>query len=57
MIDPTNLDTYASYRDTPFQTKELKQSEVSIFFKMTTKVAKRLTLNLGLRWDYYGVPY
>jgi len=33
------------------------QNEFSFFFKDDWKVRESLTLNLGLRWDYYGSPY
>jgi outer membrane receptor protein involved in Fe transport len=37
--------------------RDIHQNEFSAFFKDDWKVHNDLTLNLGLRWDYYGVPY
>ena len=37
--------------------RDLHQNEFNLFFKDDWKVTNDLTLNLGLRWDYYGVPY
>ncbi|MCX6608091.1 MAG: TonB-dependent receptor [Acidobacteria bacterium] len=34
-----------------------KRREYGMFFKDDWKIHRRLTLNLGGRWDYYGVPY
>jgi len=31
--------------------------DISLFVKDDYKVTKRLTMNLGLRWDYFGSPY
>jgi hypothetical protein len=39
------------------QVRDLQQNEFNFFFKDDWKVTNNLTLNLGLRWDYYGVPY
>jgi hypothetical protein len=33
------------------------QNEFSFFAKDDWKISKSLTLNLGLRWEYYAVPY
>jgi outer membrane receptor protein involved in Fe transport len=32
-------------------------NEASIFAKDDWKISPSLTLNLGLRWEYYGVPF
>jgi hypothetical protein len=32
-------------------------NEADIFVKDDWKISKSLTLNLGLRWEYYGVPF
>jgi hypothetical protein len=37
--------------------RDFQQHEFNSFIKDDWKVTNRLTLNLGLRWDYYGVPY
>jgi hypothetical protein len=34
-----------------------KETEFSMFFKDNWKITPRLTLNLGLRYEFYGVPY
>src|SRR5262249_16786729 len=34
-----------------------RQNEAGFFFKDDWKVLKSLTLNLGMRWDYYGSLY
>lgn len=34
-----------------------RQRELSWFFKDDWRIRRNLTLNLGMRWDYYGVPY
>ena len=37
--------------------RNIPQNEFSFFFKDDWKATRDLTLNLGVRWDYYGVPY
>lgn len=32
-------------------------NEASVFFKDDWKIAQPLTLNLGIHWEYFGVPY
>jgi hypothetical protein len=34
-----------------------KRREMSVFFKDDIKLSRNVTLNLGVRWEYYGVPY
>jgi hypothetical protein len=35
----------------------IKNQEFSWFFKDDWKLTPSLTLNLGVRWEYYGIPY
>jgi hypothetical protein len=37
--------------------RDFRQKELSFFFKDDWKIHQNLTLNLGVRYDYYGVPY
>jgi hypothetical protein len=37
--------------------RDIAQNEFGFFFKDDWKVSRDLTLNLGVRWDYYGVPW
>jgi hypothetical protein len=37
--------------------RDIRQKEISLFFKDDWKALDNLTLNLGLRYEYYGVPY
>jgi hypothetical protein len=34
-----------------------KATELSFFFKDDWKISPAVTLNLGVRWEWYGVPY
>jgi hypothetical protein len=57
MQSPTKLEGFEDYKTFPQRVRDTHQNEASIFFKDDWKVRSSLTLNLGLRWDYYGIPY
>jgi hypothetical protein len=40
-----------------YKYRHWKRPEIAGFFKDDWKVSPSLTLNLGVRWEYYGVPY
>src|SRR5262245_38739885 len=50
-----HLDTWDDWRVSQLRTRKLNQNEYSAFFKDDWKIKRDLTLNLGVRWDYYGV--
>jgi hypothetical protein len=37
--------------------RDWRANEISTFFKDDWKVTQNLSLNLGISWEYYGVPY
>jgi hypothetical protein len=47
--NPANGEDYYSYT--------IANQEISFFFKDDWKLNNSLTLNLGVRYEYYGVPY
>ncbi len=52
--------TKGNWQDIATLGKKLRnqvQNEYSAFVKDDWKVSKRLTLNLGVRWDYFASPY
>jgi len=53
---PTATD-WTDYRTSFIFQRDLHENDWDLFFKDTWKVSKNLTLNLGLRYDKYGVPY
>jgi hypothetical protein len=54
--DVTN-GTWENYNTLERKYRDQVQNEIAIFAKDDWKVSRTLTLNLGLRWEYYGVPY
>lgn len=54
---PNNLDSWNDPLTEPTKIRDFQQKEFAFFFKDDWKVTNLLTLNLGLRWEYYGVPY
>jgi hypothetical protein len=49
---------FLGYQDgVKLKSRHWRANEITTFFKDEWKVSKQLTLNLGLKWEYYGVPY
>ena len=55
----TDLTRWDNYMSVPGNRKitEPHQNDFSLFFKDDWKITPSLTLNLGIRYEYYGVPY
>ena len=49
--------TWNDFNTDPLKIRNIAQNEIGTFFKDDWKVTRDLTLNLGVRWDYYGVPW
>src|SRR5215510_1792759 len=54
---PAQLDNWTSYLDQPRRVVEPHENEMAVFFKDNWKLHPKFTLNAGVRWEYYGVPY
>jgi hypothetical protein len=52
-----NLTNWSDYRNSQYIIRDFHQNELAFFFKDDWKIKRDLTLNLGLRYEYYGVPY
>src|SRR5262249_42729423 len=48
---------FKDYRDLRKKARDFHQNEFSWFFKDDWKALPNLTLNFGVRYDYYGVPW
>src|SRR5678810_1441479 len=57
ITSPTQLDHWTNYLDQQRRVIEPHENEVSVFFKDDWKIRPSLTLNLGVRWEHYGVPW
>jgi len=56
LTDPTSS-SFSDYRNGAFITNTIKQREFDWFVKDDYKIRSSLTLNLGLRYEWYGVPF
>src|SRR5262245_31408631 len=57
MNSPTKLDAFDDYKTAPQRVRDFHQNELTFFAKDDWKIKRSLTLNLGVRWEYYGVPW
>ncbi|HLQ78670.1 MAG TPA: TonB-dependent receptor, partial [Terriglobia bacterium] len=55
--DSTTPLTWQDYNSNPRKILSVVQNEFAAFVKDDWKVLPSLTLNLGLRYEYYGVPF
>jgi hypothetical protein len=55
--DAKNLDRYVDMQEANQRGTDIRQNEYSFFFKDDWKMHRNLTLNLGLRYEYYGSPW
>jgi hypothetical protein len=49
--------TWESVATQPRKFRDTVQNELSFFWKDDWKATTNLTMNLGMRWDWYGSPY
>jgi outer membrane receptor protein involved in Fe transport len=54
---PDHQNKWLTYADVKRKINEPHQNEFSLFFKDDWKLRPSLTLNMGLRYEWYGVPY
>ena len=54
---PDSLDKWLSYNDRNRRILEPHQNEFALFFKDNWQIHPLFTLNAGVRYEYYGVPY
>jgi hypothetical protein len=52
-----DLTKWENYKTVDHKYIDVRQNEFDVFFKDDWKVRPSLTLNLGLRYEYYGVPF
>ena len=55
--DPNDLTKWDNYVTKNRKITEPHQNEFSVFFKDDWKMRPSFTLNLGMRYEFYGVPY
>jgi hypothetical protein len=55
--DAQHLDQFVDIRSSNRRGTDIRENEYSFFFKDDWKAHRNLTLNLGLRYEYYGSPW
>jgi hypothetical protein len=58
ITDPNNKDTFSDFKNFDHRIRDMhNQNEAALFFKDDWKALKSLTLNLGMRWAFFSVPW
>jgi hypothetical protein len=56
-VNSPNQTSWSDYRDGYLFYRDNHYNQWAAFFKDTWKVSRDFTINLGLRYDFYGTPY